>query len=82
MSQNRDIALLRRFEPIISFTRGESFFPMDVEPYVRTCSLWVQRRSSEPEQLVPRGELDLTTLAYPSPSACAGSSTPAGGASR
>ncbi|HRW04861.1 MAG TPA: hypothetical protein P5121_07190 [Caldilineaceae bacterium] len=67
MSQNRDIALLRRFEPIISFTRGESFFPMDVEPYVRTCSLWVQRRSSEPEQLVPRGKLDLTTLAYPYP---------------
>ncbi|MCB0188295.1 MAG: hypothetical protein KDE31_28695, partial [Caldilineaceae bacterium] len=60
-------ALLRRFEPIISFTRGENFFPMDVEPYVRACSLWVQRRRSEPEQLVKRSELDLTSLAYPYP---------------
>ncbi len=67
MSQRDDRALLRRFEPIISFTRGECFFPMDVEPYVRASSLWVQRHRKEPELLVPRGELDLERLAYPYP---------------
>jgi hypothetical protein len=34
--------LLRRFEPVIRFTKGEWFYPMDVEPYVRTCGLWVR----------------------------------------
>ena len=38
-----DRALLRRFEPVLRFTKGERFLPMDVEPYVRESSLWVQR---------------------------------------
>ena len=32
-------ALLRSFEPVLRFTKGEWFYPMDVEPYVRSCSL-------------------------------------------
>ena len=62
-----DLTLLRRFEPILSFTRGETFFPMDVEPYVAQSSLWVQRHDREPEQLAERGQLNLERLAYPYP---------------
>jgi hypothetical protein len=57
-----DQALLRRFEPILSFNRGESFFPMDIEPYVRQCSLWVQFPGVAPRRLVPEGDLTLDRL--------------------
>jgi hypothetical protein len=62
-----DLALLRRFEPILRFTQGEQFFPMSVDPYVRACTLWVQRPDEVAVQLAPAGELDLTRLAYPYP---------------
>ncbi|MDX1688173.1 MAG: hypothetical protein R3248_09345 [Candidatus Promineifilaceae bacterium] len=58
-------ALLRRFEPIIRYTRGEEFFPMDVEPYLERCSLWQQFPGGEPRCLVPEGELTPETLAEP-----------------
>ena len=56
-------ALLRRFEPVVRSTKGDKFFPMDVEPYVRACSLWVQRPGEEAVCVVPRGKLDLEGLA-------------------
>jgi len=62
---NADRALLRRFEPVMRYTRGENFFPMAVEPYVQECSLWVLRPGEEPECLVPEGELTLEKLAQP-----------------
>ena len=67
MNLQDEITLLRRFEPILRFTRGESFFPLDVESYVRQSSLWVQRPNAEPMLLVPQGKLDLARLAYPYP---------------
>src|SRR5689334_98682 len=60
-----DRALLRRFEPVIRYTRGEPFFPMDVEPYVRACSLWQQLPDRPAVCLVPEGELTLEKLAEP-----------------
>ena len=36
-----DLELLRAFEPVVRYTKGEKFFPMDVEPYVRASSLWL-----------------------------------------
>lgn len=65
MSAERDRSLLRRFEPVIRYTRGEKFFPMDVEPYVRTCGLWMQRPREAPVCLVPEGKLTLEKLAQP-----------------
>src|SRR5512135_1197596 len=62
-----DEELLRRFEPLVRFTRGEAFFPMDVEAYVRSSSLWVQRPGQDAECLVPQGELTLESLAEPLP---------------
>jgi hypothetical protein len=57
------MALLRRFEPVIRSTVGDKFYPMDVEPYVRACSLWVQRPGEEARCIVPGGELSLARLA-------------------
>lgn len=57
------LELLRRFEPVMHFTRGEIFFPMDVEPYVRACSLWKQRPDEDAICLVPQDELILGNLA-------------------
>jgi hypothetical protein len=58
-------ALLRRFEPTLRFTQGEVFFPAAVEPYIHTCSLWVQPSDGDPRRLIPRGELTLQHLAKP-----------------
>jgi hypothetical protein len=55
-------SLLRRFEPVIRFTKGEWFYPMDAEPYVDACSLWVQRPGEDPDCVVPAGELSLEKL--------------------
>src|SRR5215210_429859 len=55
--------LLRRFEPVIRSTTGDKFYPMDVEPYVRACSLWVQRPGEEAVCVVSAGELSLDRLA-------------------
>ena len=63
VSVERPEALLRRFEPVVRSTKGDKFFPMDVEPYVRACSLWVQRPGEEAVCVVPRGKLDLERLA-------------------
>ncbi|MDM8529398.1 hypothetical protein QUF58_14480 [Anaerolineales bacterium HSG24] len=62
MQKLNDSELLQRFEPIIHFTKGEQFFPMDVEPYVKECSLWVQRPNQEPICLVPDGQLTMEGL--------------------
>jgi hypothetical protein len=56
-------ALLQRFEPVIRSTKGDKFYPMDVEPYVRACSLWVQRPGEEAVCVVPGGGLSLEQLA-------------------
>lgn len=61
-SPSTDLALLRRFEPVMRYTRGERFFPLDVQRYVEQCSLWVQRLEEPPELLVPQGELTLDRL--------------------
>ena len=34
-----DLALLRAYEPILAYTRGEDFLPTDVAGYVEGCSL-------------------------------------------
>jgi hypothetical protein len=64
-SPEADRALLRRFEPVIRYTRGEDFFPMDVESYVRASSLWRQPPGGQPELLLAEGELTLERLSEP-----------------
>jgi hypothetical protein len=62
-----DFELLRAFEPIVKYTQGEQFYPMDVERYVHACSLWVHLPNGREELLVPRGELTLERLVQPRP---------------
>ena len=35
-----DLRLLRCYEPVLRFTKGELFLPMPVEDYLEQCSLW------------------------------------------
>jgi hypothetical protein len=65
MSIDEDRSLLRRFEPVIRYTRGERFFPYNVEDYVRACSLWMQPYRAPAVCLVPESELSLQTLSEP-----------------
>jgi hypothetical protein len=67
MAIDSDVALLRRFEPVVRYTRGERFFPMDAERYVGLCSLWVQRPNQKAVRLLSRRELTLERLAQPHP---------------
>lgn len=62
-----DLDLLRRFEPVVHFTQGEHFFPMDVERYVAECSLWETRLDQPSELLIPEKALTLPKLIAPRP---------------
>ncbi len=57
-----DLELLRKFEPAAHYTRGEQFFPTDIEHYVRECSLWEHHRDGSDELLVRQGSLTLDKL--------------------
>jgi hypothetical protein len=56
------LSLLRQFEPILKFSKGERFFPMPVEDYVEEASLWVKHPDAPPEECVPEKVLDLKKL--------------------
>jgi hypothetical protein len=45
------------------FTGGEQFFPMDVDRYVRACSLWLYHPDDHDEEMIPEGELTTEALA-------------------
>lgn len=61
----QDLALLRRFEPVIRYTRGEKFFPTAVDVYVENASLWLHRPNQLPQQIISSGDLTLDNLADP-----------------
>ena len=65
-----DLRLLRHYEPVLRFTKGEKFLPMPVERYLQECSLWrsaprgrASGRGSRPDLVFPRGELTPSRLA-------------------
>lgn len=58
-----DLALLRRFEPILRFNRVELFLPSDTDAYVRACSLWRRDDDGQDVKLMEAGSLDLDRLA-------------------
>ncbi len=57
-----DYELLRIYEPILRFNRGEVFFPTDVDRYVQACSLWVNHADGRVEKLLGEGQVNLETL--------------------
>jgi len=60
-----DFDLLRRFEPVLRFTKGEQFYPMDVETYVKESSLWSHSPGGRDDLLVPQGQLNVEKLVEP-----------------
>ncbi len=57
-----DLALLRRFEPVLRFTQGELFFPMATGPFVESCDLLEGPTLREATVAIPSGTLDLDRL--------------------
>ncbi len=55
--------LLKRFEPIIVFTEGESFFPWSVDDYLRESSLWYFEEGHSLKLVAPEGKLTTENLA-------------------
>ena len=62
-----DLELLRKFEPVVYYTKGEQFFPTEVEHYVNECSLWQHPSDGPDELLVKQGEVTLDKLIEPRP---------------
>jgi hypothetical protein len=56
------LTLLRAYEPVVRFTKGELFFPTAVAPYVAQCSLWRGGSGDAQVCVVPAGELSLGRL--------------------
>lgn len=63
MDERQQCDLLQHYEPIIRFTHGEEFFPMDAEAYIRACSLWIKRPGEPPQELAPASQVTPETLA-------------------
>lgn len=63
MAETTDLELLRAHEPVLMCTKGELFFPTDVDAYVRNCSLWIEEPGGRESVIVPVGELTLDRLA-------------------
>ena len=57
-----DVEILRAFEPIVRYTQGEKFFPMDVERYLQACSLWLYVPDGSDEEVIAEGELTMEAL--------------------
>ncbi len=60
--RDADLALLRAYEPVVRYTKGELFFPTAVDPYVARCSLWTGVRGDDSSLIVPAQELTLSRL--------------------
>lgn len=56
------LALLRRFEPILRFTAGELFLPASVEDYIGCCELLARGPNSQRQVLVEKGSLNVDRL--------------------
>jgi len=58
-----NLELLRRYEPVLAFTEGEMFFPMNVEEYVHRSALYQRLDDGRTELLAKSGELTPRSLA-------------------
>jgi hypothetical protein len=56
------LSLLRAYEPVVRFSKGELFLPTAVSGYVEQCSLWAGVRGGDLTMVIPAGELTLERL--------------------
>ncbi len=61
--EETDLALLRRFEPILRFNKGELFLPAAVDEYVRCCELLKSGPNRRRAVIAPKGSLTIDRLA-------------------
>ena len=59
-----DAELLRKFEPVVRYTRGEQFYAMDVERYIR-AEPWVRNPDGTENAVVDSGQPTLNSLIEP-----------------
>jgi hypothetical protein len=62
MTTATDLELLRRYEPVVRYTHGEFFFPMETGAYVAGCDLWAVDAAGQRTLVVPAGELTMEAL--------------------
>jgi hypothetical protein len=58
-----DLELLRAFEPVVRYNRGELFYPTGVEGYLAECDLLVGTSERDRRVLAPKGSLTTASLA-------------------
>jgi len=58
-----DLDLLRQYEPVVRYTRGEMFFPTAVDGYLHQASLWLADDQRRMRQVAAPGELTTERLA-------------------
>jgi hypothetical protein len=63
MTSERDLELLRAFEPVIRYTQGELFFPMAADRYIAGCDLWVGTSQRDRRLLAAAGRVNAENLA-------------------
>src|SRR5574337_1205296 len=68
-ANSTDLDLLRRYEPVICFTKGEQFYPTDVDRYVKESSLWAHYPDGRDELLIKQDDLTLESLVEQRPAA-------------
>ncbi len=64
-----DLELLQGYEPVVRYTKGEQFYPTEVERYVKACSLWAHYPDGRDELLVQQDYLNMRKLVEPRPAA-------------
>lgn len=57
-----DLALLRAFEPVVRYTKGEFFFPVSAERYVARAALWGDSGTGDDVLRAEPGTLTLEDL--------------------
>jgi len=57
-----DLALLRAFEPVVRYTKGEFFFPVSAERYVARAALWGDSGTGDDVLRAEPGTLTLDDL--------------------
>ncbi len=62
-----DLELLRKFEPVVYYTKGEQVYPAAVEHYVKESSLWEHHPEGPDELLIKQGEVSMEKLVEPRP---------------
>jgi hypothetical protein len=57
-----DYELARAYAPVLCFSQGEGFFPMDANQYLKDCSLHLEEGGNQEKMLLPPGCLNFNWI--------------------